>query len=183
MRDTSVQDGAAFEYTQKWTAGLIRNLANHEKANNTTVTLVQFSGFKQLEKTYTPGSDGNAGNGLNHYNIEIAPTGLNNVQSLCDRAVSYEALDGNGQLYLCLQDVCMSGFQRRISNASSSKNRRTCLIVVSDEEWDVKHLQTAPEFGSGTATADSVAKVKNLISINLLATSQNSCNQSNCLGT
>ena len=159
MRDSGVSDAAAFEFTQKWTAGLIKNLANHENAANTTVTLVQFSGFKQLEKSYTPGNDGDAGNGLNHYQIEIAPTGLNNVQNLCDRAVNYEALDGNGQLFLCLQDVCMSGFQRRIANANNSSNRQTCLIVVSDEEWDVKHLKTAPEFGSGTATADSVAKV------------------------
>ena len=164
MRDSSIDDAAAFEFTQIWTAGLIRNLANHEKAANTTVTLIQFSGYKQLEKTYTPGSDGDAGNGLEHYVVEIAPTGLNNVQNLCDRAVSYEAIDGNGQLFLCLQDVCMSGFQRRISNASSSKDRRTCLIVVSDEEWDLKHLKTAPEFGSGTATADSIAQVKSFIS-------------------
>merc|ERR1711885_99633 len=33
-----------------------------------------------------------------------------------------------------------------------------CLIVVSDEEWDIKHLKQAPEFGSGTATADGVCK-------------------------
>jgi len=159
MADSSVQDAAAFEETQKWVGGLIKNLANHEKANDTTVTVVQFSGFKKLEKTYTPGNDGNTGTGdLQHYSIEIAPTRLNNANQLAQKATSFEALDGNGQLFLCLQDVSMNQFKQRLARASGSSNRRTCLIVVSDEEWDVKDLKKAPEFGSGYATADSVAE-------------------------
>lgn len=160
MADKSVDDAGAFVYTQKWAGGLIKNLANHEKAANTTVTLVQFSGYKQLEKNYVPGSDGRDNTGLNHYQIEIAPTRINNADALAKQAEEFDALDGNGQLFLCLQDVSMAGFHRRLANAGSSPNRRTCLIVVSDEEWDIKHLKQAPEFGSGTATADGVCKVR-----------------------
>jgi len=158
LADSSVDDAGAFVYTQKWAGGLIKNLANHEKAANTTVTLVQFSGYKQLEKNYVPGSDGCDKTGLNHYVVEIAPTRINNADALAKQAEEFDALDGNGQLFLCLQDVSMAAFHRRLANAGSSPNRRTCLIVVSDEEWDIKHLKQAPEFGSGTATADGVCK-------------------------
>jgi len=158
LDNQSVDDAAAFEYTQKWAGGLIKNLANHEKAANTTVTLVQFSGYKQLEKNYVPGSGGADATGLNHYNVEIAPTKITNASQLASQAEAFEALDGNGQLYLCLQDVSMKNFQNKIAKASGSSKRKTTLIVVSDEEWDIKHLKCAPEFGSGTATAEGVCK-------------------------
>lgn len=158
MADETVEDAGAFDYTKKWAAGLIRNLAAHEKAANTTFTLVQFSGYKKLERNYVPGSDGSAGNGLQHYNIEIPPTCITEVGELCAQAVAFEGLDGNGQLFLCLQDLAMAGFQSRLITAGHSPNRRTCLIVVSDEEWDIRDLKRASEFGSGIATADGVCK-------------------------
>lgn len=158
LNDQNVEDDGAFANTQRWVGGLIKNLANHEKAANTTVTLVQFSGYKQLEKNYVPGSGGSDATGLNHYNVEIAPTKINNAQQLAEQAVAFDGLDGNGQLYLCLQDVSMKNFQQKIAKASGSSNRKTTLIVVSDEEWDIKHLKCAPEFGSGTASAEGVCK-------------------------
>lgn len=139
---------------------MIRELAAHEKAEHTTFTLIQFSGYKKLEKDYIPGSDGNAGNGLKHWQVEIAPTRLEGeTGELSRQACSFDGLDGNGQLFLCLQDISMASFQARLAEAHCSQYRRTCLIVVSDEEWDIKYLAQAPEFGAGTATAEGVCKV------------------------
>ena len=153
-------DNAAFGYTKQWASGLIRELAAHEKAEHTTFTLIQFSGYKKLEKDYIPGSDGNAGNGLKHWQVEIAPTRLEGeTGELSRQACSFDGLDGNGQLFLCLQDISMASFQARLAEAHASQYRRTCLIVVSDEEWDIKYLAQAPEFGAGTATAEGVCKV------------------------
>ena len=42
--------------------------------NRHTFTLIQFSGVKPLAAKYSPGSNGYAADGLNHYNVEI-PTG------------------------------------------------------------------------------------------------------------
>merc|ERR1711879_415848 len=80
----------------------------------------------------------------NHYNVEIAPTKINNASQLAAQAEAFESLDGNGQLFLCLQDVSMKNFQNKIAKASGSSKRKTTLIVVSDEEWDIKDLKCAP---------------------------------------
>ena len=42
------------------------------------------------------------------------------------------------------------------------------MIVVSDEEWDCKHLENA--FGSGKATPESVCKVSREFVVDVLVT-------------
>ena len=66
-------------------------------------------------------------------------------------------MDGNGQLFLCLQDLAMDGFVNKVRDALPGPDRETVIIVVSDEEWDVKNLENA--FGSGKATGESVCAV------------------------
>jgi len=157
MNDGRTSESEAFDQTKAWAAGLINNLATSPNADNTTVALVQFSGIKKLEKTYVPGSDGATGTAtLDHYKIEIAPTTLNGASRLVKQATDFEALDGNGQLFLCLQDLAMKRFTDQLGRAKSGSKRRTVLIVVSDEEWDVNHLVQPSEFGGGKATADNV---------------------------
>merc|ERR1711988_2011982 len=58
-----------------------------------------------------------------------------------------EGLDGNGQLFLVLQDLNMDGFIRCLDRALSNdklakdQKRQRILIIFSDEEWDVKNLE------------------------------------------
>ena len=132
--------------------------------NRATFTLVQFSGIKQLEKKYVPGSDGEASAGLKHYNIEQAPTFIGEGTQTGEFNFSerIEGLDGNGQLFLALQDMNMDGFLNRLPAATAGKvelakdqKRIRVLIVFSDEEWDVKHLVNA--FGTGATNGAEVS--------------------------
>ena len=43
-----------------------------------------------------------------------------------------ESLDGNGQLFLCLQDLTMDQFRNKLVNRNDAS-----LIIVSDDEWDI----------------------------------------------
>ena len=146
-------------------------MASHEKVDNTTVTLIQFSGIKPFEKNYNPGSGGaDEHTGLKLYSVDIAPTKINNALSqLAAQTEHFAHLDGNGQLFLCLQDISMENFQNQIAKASdNSEKRKPILIVVTDDEWDIKHLKCAPEFGSGTATDEGVCKVRTFLFLFLI---------------
>ena len=156
--DSFDKPAGTFEHIKKWAAELIKHLASHENcAPNSTVTLVQFSGIKDFGKTYEPGDNGAALKNkdgvvvLKHYTVEIDPTKIdNNASKLAAQAeADFEHLDGNGQLFLCLQDVSMKNFQEKIAKANGSSNRKTTLIVVTDEEWDIE----------GTVTKESVCQV------------------------
>ena len=73
------------------------------------------------------------------------------------QCTDFDALDGNGQLFLCLQDLAMDKFTSLLRKALPGSDRKTVMIIVSDEEWDCKNLENA--FGSGKATPESVCKV------------------------
>jgi len=155
MSSGQTVESEAFDQTKKWCAGLFKNLAGAKNAGMTTVSLVQFSGIKPLEGSYKPGAQGETGNpGLYHYRVQVAPTAVGNLRDINDKCTNFDALDGNGQLFLCLQDLAMPWFTGQFQKALPGAKRETVIIVVSDEEWDVKKLQNA--FGSGNATADSV---------------------------
>ena len=159
---TMDKDVTSFGQTQKWAASLIKHLANQENAAQSTVTLVQFSGIAKLGQNYKPGNEGVAleDADLKHYKVEIAPTKIdNNTSELATKAENCDQLDGNGQLFLCLQDVSMKNFQDKITEANGSSNKKPTLIIVTDEDWDMEQLKYAPEFGKGIATRDDVCKV------------------------
>ena len=147
-----IEEGDAFEET----VGMIGSQFCPDLAKaldkRSTITVVQFSGIKQLEGKYTPGNDGETGTaGLKHYNIELQPTAL--TKSTEFNFKNTEGLDGNGQLFLALQDMNMANFLAKLESVGpklvKGQKRYRFLIVFADEEWDVKKLQTAPEFGSG----------------------------------
>ena len=43
-----------------------------------------------------------------------------------------DSLDGNGQLFLCLQDLTMNQFRNKLINRNDAS-----LIIVTDDEWDI----------------------------------------------
>jgi len=120
----------------------------------TTITCVQFSGMGP-DKNYEPGSNGVAvkGASLLHYKVELGPK---NFAGLTDQQKNYEiaklseisTIDGNGQLYLALQDLSMKGFQDRLDKAAGvpiGKKSTKYLVIVTDDEWDFNDLKLCSE--------------------------------------
>lgn len=108
--------------------------------NNTA--LIQFSGNKQLEGSYKPGSDGQTSTpAIQHWKWEMEPTELTNDNHKSKTAglEDSDTLDGNGQLYLCLQDLTLPNCLDKQGMFKSSNKK--VIVVITDEEWDIKKLQ------------------------------------------
>ena len=93
------------------------NFAN--RSQPVTATVIQFSGIGP-DSTYDPGTGGKVKNTeLYHYKVELEPFNLSRasnaeISSKIKKLNSVEMIDGNGQLFLALQDVSMENFQHRI---------------------------------------------------------------------
>lgn len=113
-----------------------------ESSTESVVSVVQFSG---LNKAYEPDSngkiDGVNDNNLVMYRIEVNPTYLDSNSS---RQVvkNMDQLDGNGQLFLCLQDLSMKRgkFLKSLERASEgvgARKRKKVLLLFTDGAWDM----------------------------------------------
>lgn len=128
--DGKIDAGEAFESTQELIDSELIPGLEAKLGSRATFALWQFSGIKQLAKVYNAPGDGSAGtSGLKHYQVEVAKTSLANAR----RSSYSEGLDGNGQLYLVLQDLNIK---------YAANGRRQILIIISDEEWDLNGLRT-----------------------------------------
>ena len=84
--DGKVDGAEAFTATQRMIDRvLLPGLRDRLGDERATFTMVQFSGIKQLEHCYQPGSGGLTEDGLMHYKIEIEPCTL----EAAERTVSY----------------------------------------------------------------------------------------------
>jgi len=149
MNSNDVTD--AFPEVQKWTINMIESMSQDKIGPTSTVSCVQFSGISQLEKDYQPGSDGRAGvSGLEHYRIEVPATQLlpgnmstikNQVNpggicqndivpgySITIQIMSVDPLDGNGQLFLCLQDLTLNSFRELAFKARAQRTDKMLVI-------------------------------------------------------
>jgi len=148
--------GSSFEKTQVWVCDLIDDIKD---ADRVSVAVVQFSGNSQLTKAYKPGDLGKTSvAGLNHFQIEVPSTKLAKASEIKKKVMDAEGLDGNGQLFMCLQDMSMNQFLKDLSVHSLKKNqdRKRAIVVVTDEEWDIDGLKSG--FGSGEITRDEVCE-------------------------
>jgi len=139
-KDTSGAMIEAFPSTLEYIQNNFVPQMSQMLSNRNTFTLVQFSGVSQLEGAYVPGSNGDAGSGLKHYNVEVAPQTVGRIRDITGAT----QLDGNGQLYLCVQDLCLPGFTQQLSRAARTvekQERKRILICITDEEWDIKALK------------------------------------------
>lgn len=148
------REGVAFVKTMEKVGDLIRGIED-----SAVVSIVQFSGVKKLEKDYVPGSGGKV-KGLDMYTIECQPTLLkNNAPSIISKFRNIETLDGNGQLFLALQDMSMDSFLNKMDSVKrleGKQDRERVLIFWTDEEWDINNL--ANGFGRGYTDKFEVAK-------------------------
>jgi len=141
-----------FQESMKWCGDFVNAFANNSRrVNRTSATVVQFSGFKKLEESYIPDNDGNAfddDDSLKHYKVEYGPklfTGEDSDLTVLD---SVDSLDGNSQLFLALQDMSSDKFKQRLNDVlpvSDDENvqRKRILIIITDEEWDVRKLKAS----------------------------------------
>jgi hypothetical protein len=130
----SITEGGAFGGTLK----CIRDKLCPLFAGRTDINLgvIQFSGIKQLEGQYTPGSHGETGTaGLQHWRWILHPS---HVDQTLD--VNHDSLDGNGQLWLCLQDCALPGVLGCGGETGFAATNNKQIIVISDEEWDIRKL-------------------------------------------
>jgi len=119
----SITEGGAYQGTlQSLARDFFPGVAAALPGTNQTA-VIQFSGIKQLEAAYKPGSDGQTGTtGLQHWKWELNPTSLDDatVGGLAAHFQECDSLDGNGQLYLCLQDCALPGvMNRKIFNSGN----------------------------------------------------------------
>ena len=128
--DGKVAESKAFIETQKLIESKLIEKLQKKVGNRASFELIQFGGIKQLTQSYRPGSGGDAGSaGLRHYQVEVAKTSLDRASR---RGRFAESLDGNGQLFLCLQDLNLR---------QMSSDRQRILIIFTDEEWDINGLK------------------------------------------
>jgi hypothetical protein len=108
--DDKLADNKAFIETQKLIESKLIDKLQKKIGNRASFELIQFGGIKQLTQNYRPGSGGDAGSaGLRHYQVEIARTSLDRASQ---RGRFAHSLDGNGQLFLCLQDLNLRQMSR-----------------------------------------------------------------------
>lgn len=106
---------------------------------DSTVTIIQYSGEKQLVKTYKQGSGGISMAGDNkfeHYRVEVPPTPLADLGTV---ALS-EGLDASSQLHLCLQDLYHESFLAQLTAGGQGHgtNRRRLVVLITDGDLDFK---------------------------------------------
>jgi len=158
-------DSTQFEESMDWAGQLVNDVG--ARTNLATATVVQFSGFKNQDKKYVPGSRGvllvDEGVTLRQYNFEHGPAVVSQDASLVGKLRSADPLDGNSQLFLALQDLALDSFKEELDAAlpaSASPHRKRVLVIVTDEEWDVQELAKHSELSSSIGdVVDSGAPV------------------------
>ena len=71
-------------------------------------------------------------------------------------------LDGNGQMFLCMQDLCLDNFLDKLRAEHGDQGAKRALVVFTDEEWDIKKLRSAfgeKEFTNRESVLETVQKV------------------------
>lgn len=167
-----------FELATNWVNNFIRT-SNFSKRGDmaSIITVIQFSGISQYTKEYIPGVGngkiddnfnlipaeatrlGKANDDLDHWRFEVTPFDAREKFV----AMRPDPLDGNGQLFLCLQDLTIPNGQfqvlmdtklKQASSGESPKSVERVLIVLSDDEWDVGDLSC---YDSETGTFQSAS--------------------------
>jgi len=158
---------------EEWVMKLLKKGQYDKRTAATTVTVIQFSGMGP-DKNYTPGTDGLAVKGatLFHYKVEVGPVnfaGMSNASRdmHLSKLRDVDTIDGNGQLFLVMQDISMKNFTDRLDKAAGITPGAACkryLVVVTDDEWDMNDLKICTEITrSGRAPVDTSAKKREII--------------------
>ncbi|CAG5109923.1 Oidioi.mRNA.OKI2018_I69.chr2.g4392.t1.cds [Oikopleura dioica] len=149
----------AFDVAQKLVFDDLAPRLAEKFGKNCGMSLVQFSGIKKLTKSYVPGSGGKADSSgvLAHWQIECDHVHPSNAKINPESS----SFDGNGQLFLCLQDLSLENFITDLDKMlpiSKDRERKQYLLVITDDEWDMNGLRT-PE-GTEATEEEVTARAK-----------------------
>lgn len=142
-----------FEECMDWAGRLIHDLGP-ERGDLTSVTVAQFSGFKNQDSNYKPDSDGilmKVGDTvLRQWQFEHGPVAFSGSDATLGAELrKHEGLDGNSQLFLALQDLSLPSFDKKLTevlgNSDTHGDRKRLLVIITDEEWDANQLGQAEE--------------------------------------
>jgi len=146
----------AFALTMKWVYNFINSSNFVNRNQRTFVSIIQFSGCAQDIETYIPGSMGvarpeSAANPTATYHwMFMEDSFVKPSKTFFDANKKVESLDGNGSLYLALQDVSLREGQfiqamdkKMAEFCDISKGIERTMVICTDEEWDIKNLQCA----------------------------------------
>jgi len=152
----------AFDLTMKWVYNFINSGNFRGRNQKTFISIIQFSGVAQAVANYTPGGTGVAIPGTDdhptiYHWTEVENTFKKPSMNFFDPSKKVDQLDGNGCLYLALQDISMrNGMFLTEIDALIGK---TCdisggiernLIICTDEEWDIKNVKSAIDGNQAT---------------------------------
>jgi len=146
----------AFDLTMKWVYWFINssNFSAH-RGQKVFISVIQFAGCSQDIANYKPGQNPGIARPAQddfpttYHWIEVDTT-VKPSQEYFNVNKKVDQLDGNGCLYLALQDVSLKNgdYLRAMDNKIAQKcdisqgiDRN--LIICTDEEWDIKNLISA----------------------------------------
>jgi len=148
--------GKWFTKSKEFVSNFLQEARFDKRTAPTVISVYNFSGIKPAAKDYVPGSDG-AGPApeMPHYRVEIDAkvwngTSFKAKQELIEKVEKAPQLDGNGQLYLILQDLSSGSFLEKSEKAMGKAPAGTSkddwqperiLVIVSDNEWDLNGLK------------------------------------------
>jgi len=172
--DSSDSFGSWFDESKQFVSNFLQEAHFDKRTAPTVVSVYNFSGIKAVAKDYVPGTDGKGpGPEMPHYRIEIDAKVWNGSsfkakQELIKKVEEAPQLDGNGQLYLVLQDLSLGSFLEKSEKAMGSAPPGTpkddwqperVLVIVSDNEWDLNGLKD--QTGNAAEKEKIVANVRN----------------------
>ena len=91
-----------------------------------------------------------------HYRVEVAPGSAASVGK--EPIASMEKLEGNGQLWLCLQDMAQPNFLSKFNRKDTVVETpteiiktvyETEMVIVTDDDWDLKGDKLLTAQGKG----------------------------------
>lgn len=165
-------DSSQFEESMDWAGKLVNDVG--ARTNLATATVVQFSGFKNQDRKYVPGSRGvllvDEGVTLRQFNFEHGPAVVTQDASLGGKLRTADPLDGNSQLFLALQDLALDSFKDELNAALPANDtpyRKRILVIVTDEEWDGKELAKSRQLSASIGDEEDLdAPVRRMSKIN-----------------
>ena len=147
----------AFKKSEAWAFDFTAVLG--KKSPESSFAIVNFAGVPGKEE-YKAGSGGkvshSAQTGMVHYRVEVAPGSAAGVGK--EPIASMEPLDGNGQLWLCLQDMAQPNFLSKFNRKDTVVETpteiiktvyETEMVIVTDDDWDLKGDKLLTAQGKG----------------------------------
>lgn len=168
-----------FDEVKKFIEEFLSNANFDKRSAPSIVSVYQFSGLKQHVADYKPGTGGKVDRGANdpkpdyHYRCEINmeyfnATSLTKKMNMIKSIQNMDALEGNGQLCLALQDLSLPSFIEKSEQSMGAAPAGTnpadwvperVLIVITDSQWDLNGLKDAS--GNPATEATIVANTRN----------------------